>query len=192
MSSSNIEIKEKETNDPNPEEIEIKKPKLDVQEIHGLDYDTDLDDTDLDDTITIRLKNHPTYKDSIPKKYLTISTMLRYALEDDKKTDELELDIDPKVWTKVKEYMVHCGGFNKEIIPYPAKSAKMSENTDEWSATFADNLWSEDQKNLYDVLLAANYFDIPCLLHLLCCKIGTLLKGKPWNEIKQLISPESK
>jgi hypothetical protein len=176
---SNIEIKEKE--------IKIQKldEKHDIQEIHGLDHDLNLDDV-----ITIKFKNHPTHEDTISKKYLTISGMLSHALGNDEKTDELELDIDPKVWAKVKEYMVHCGGSNKEIIPYPAKSKKMSENTDEWSATFADNLWNESKKNLYDVLMAANYFDIPCLLHLLCCKVGTVIKGQPWTEIKKLIVPD--
>jgi len=59
---------------------------------------------------------------------------------------------------------------------------------DKWDADFINNM---SKKVIFQVILGANYMDVPSLLHLGCAKIATLIKGKSPDEIKQILSDES-
>merc|ERR1719471_2553528 len=46
-------------------------------------------------------------------------------------------------------------------------------------------------KSILQVILGANYMDLPSLLHLGCAKIATLIKGKSPEEIKNILADDS-
>jgi len=56
-----------------------------------------------------------------------------------------------------------------------------------WDAEFIDKV-GENRQLLYDLILAANYLDIKSLLHLGCAKVGSLIKGQPLENLKNILS----
>ena len=58
----------------------------------------------------------------------------------------------------------------------------MSEVVQEWYASYVDGL---DQEVLFDLILAANDWDIKPLLDLTCAKVASLIKGKTPEEIRK-------
>ena len=66
-------------------------------------------------------------------------------------------------------------------IEKPLKSNKLSEVTNAWDAEFM-NL---DQDSIFDMILAANYLDIPSLLDLACAGVACKMKGKNTEQIRQ-------
>lgn len=56
-----------------------------------------------------------------------------------------------------------------------------------WDARFIDEI-GEDRQLLYDVILLANYLNIQSLLHLACAKVASLIKGKPLEQIKNILA----
>ena len=61
---------------------------------------------------------------------------------------------------------------------------------DQWDAEFIDTI-GDDRQQLYDLVMAANYMDIPSLLHLGCAKVASLIKGQPLEKIKDILSVKS-
>lgn len=52
---------------------------------------------------------------------------------------------------------------------------KFSEIIPQWYATFVEEL---SQESLFELVLAANYMDIPALLELGCASVALLIKNK--------------
>ncbi len=68
----------------------------------------------------------------------------------------------------------------------PLISNNMIDNTVcKWDAWFADRFDLFPNSLLYDIMLFATQHDMYFLLHLLCAKIGSKIKGKPLNRIKE-------
>merc|ERR1712150_263777 len=76
------------------------------------------------------------------------------------------------------------------IVESPLKSTVMKDVcTDGWDATFIDQI-GEKRQDLYDLILAANYMDITCLLHLGLAKVASLIKGQPLDQLKSILSTD--
>eukprot|EP01084_Bolivina_argentea_P085692 154896_1 len=86
----------------------------------------------------------------------------------------------------VCKYLGHHNGIKPEEIAKPIRSVKMERIcADKWDANYINKL---NKKRLFQLILAANYMDIPSLLHLGCAKIATLIKGKSPEEIKNILA----
>ena len=59
---------------------------------------------------------------------------------------------------------------------------------DKWDADYINKM---NKKTIFQVILGANYMDLPSLLHLGCAKIATLIKGKSPEEIKNILADDS-
>lgn len=59
---------------------------------------------------------------------------------------------------------------------------------DKWDAEYINKM---TKKMIFQVILGANYMDLPSLLHLGCAKIATLIKGKSPEEIKNILADDS-
>ena len=59
----------------------------------------------------------------------------------------------------------------------------MSDLVQEWYATFIDPLEIEP---LVEIIIAANFLDIACLLNLCNAKLASKIKGKTAEEIKDI------
>ena len=89
----------------------------------------------------------------------------------------------------IVEYLKHHDGKVPQEIAKPIRSVKMERIVDDrWDATFIDNM---SKKTIFQVILGANYMDLPSLLHLGCAKIATLIKGKSPEEIKNILADDS-
>jgi S-phase kinase-associated protein 1 len=92
--------------------------------------------------------------------------------------------------------MNHHKGKEPPLIEKPLRSRFMIEICkDPWDADFIDRI-GEDRKDLYDLMLAANYMDMQPLLYIGAAKTATLVKGQPLDKIKSQLAinrrPEGK
>lgn len=80
------------------------------------------------------------------------------------------------------DYCKHHRDEPPEEIQKPLKSHVLTEcGVTDWDNTFV----SIEQEVLFELILAANYLDIKCLLDLTCAKVASLIKGKTPEEIRQ-------
>lgn len=91
-------------------------------------------------------------------------------------------NVDSDVLEKIIAFCKHHVDNPMPEIEKPLKSSKLSEVVPEWDAKYIDDLPLE---LLYRLILAANYMDINSLLHLGCAKVGSLMKGKTPEQIKE-------
>lgn len=163
--------------------------------VAGLDDDdvAGLDDDGSPDFIRVECGKGNPKSFTVERRFLLISKMIATALEQDPSTQMVPCaSVDPDVFEQIVPYLEHHNGSPGQIIPYPAKSEKMKENcSDAWDADYVDKLW-EDRDRLYKVMMAANYLDIRCLLHLCACKVGTSIKGASYDKIKEILLPGKK
>ena len=66
-------------------------------------------------------------------------------------------------------------------MPKPLPSERLSDVVPTWFASFI-NLGSADE--VYEIVVAANFLDIPSLVELGCAKIGSLMKNKTLPELR--------
>lgn len=59
----------------------------------------------------------------------------------------------------------------------------------EWDAEFVDSF---SQADLVELIKASNYMDIACLLNLTCAKVGSVIRGKTSDEIREAPEDEAK
>ena len=96
-------------------------------------------------------------------------------------------DIKFDILKKVVEYLTYYKDKTPKDIPKPMPSANLSEVIDEWDVNFINSI---ELDNVFDLINAANYMDIPSLLDLSCAKIASLMKWKTIQEIKTMFNIE--
>tara|TARA_B100001105_G_C22173346_1_gene349466 strand:+ start:69 stop:584 length:516 start_codon:yes stop_codon:yes gene_type:complete len=137
---------------------------------------------------------------NINKNFVTISTMLDNLIKGDNTAGLLDNKIKlSKVNTRCLEYIItymkHHKGIDKDMPTQPLKSVDMHEvMNDSWDADFINSLIPEyndnespDLKLLVDMILSANYLHMTHLLHKLCAKIASLIRGKDEDEIPNIL-----
>jgi hypothetical protein len=88
----------------------------------------------------------------------------------------------------IVQFMHHHKGVEPVKITKPIKSHHMIDMVaDPWDAIFIDNIGS-DVQTLFELLQAANYLCIDCLMQLVAAKIACLIKDKSVHEINDLLS----
>ena len=138
---------------------------------------------------TIRIITKEGKELEITKKSAELSELLKQTINDFPNEDKFPLnEIDKKSAEKVKEYLTHFNGNAPPDIEKPLSSNIMKNVTDEWSANFIDKMALDDIINL---IVAANYMGINCLLDLCSAKIATYFKDKSEEE-KSKIREENK
>ena len=70
-------------------------------------------------------------------------------------------------------------------ITKPVPSSRMSDFVPHWFANFIDGKSLED---IYDVIAAANYLDVPSLIELGCAKVGSLMREKSIAELRKMFN----
>ena len=102
--------------------------------------------------------------------------------------DQIQLsDIKFDILKNVVDYLTYYKNKNPKDIPKPMPSANLSEVLDEWDVKFINGI---ELDNVFDLINAANYMDIPPLLDLACAKIASLMKGKTSQEIRTMFNIE--
>ncbi|TNV75339.1 hypothetical protein FGO68_gene11629 [Halteria grandinella] len=104
-------------------------------------------------------------------------------------TEEIALeDISKMTLDKVIEFLEYQEQGNPfPEIEKPLRSNDMRDVTTEWYATFVDL----DQESIFSIILAANFLNIPNLLHLSCAKVASIIKDRSIPEIRRFFNIEN-
>ena len=150
--------------------------KQESKETQATDMTTLDDDTQVDVNITFELGKARTPV-SISKKILVgLSVLFNTALETDPTTTTLRYDeYEPETFSEMKKYMEYHYQKPVHIPEQPSRHKNFSMCvTDKWDADFINGLWADPtrRKTFFDLLNMANWMDVKCLLHKLCCKVG--------------------
>lgn len=142
--------------------------------------------------VTLQSKEDPTsaeYRERvIPRKFAYNAALCKESLENDLSAVTLPLQIPGKSLDLIWVYLMHHQGKEDDIIPKPLRSKVMKDVCkDSWDADFIDAVGSNLQ-DLYDLALHSNYADCRPLLHMVCAKIASLIKGQPLEKIKDCLS----
>jgi S-phase kinase-associated protein 1 len=163
---------------------EEKHQDIETEEAGGLDEEED-------QTLTlVSMEETNPQKFPINKKAAEMCKLVRSILEGDQSATEIPIKkVKGEILALIVEYLKHHNGKVPAEIAKPIRSVKMEKIVeDKWDADFINNM---SKKVIFQVILGANYMDVPSLLHLGCAKIATLIKGKSPDEIKQILSDES-
>jgi len=141
---------------------------------------------DVDDSMVIKLKAKGGDIYEIDAKSAASSKLITTALEDkDGIGDYIELKyIESAIVEKVVEFLAYHSTVPPKDIPKPLPTPDIAAHVGEWDAKFAD----VDQDTMFQVLLAANFMDIPPLLNLMCAKVASLMKEKTPEEIRKVFN----
>lgn len=124
-------------------------------------------------------------KFDVSRETAVMSALVCSMLEDNDHTTTVEIPL-PNVHSKILEmivrFCVHHVIHPMQAISKPLKGTTMKDLVSEWDAEFIDNL---SQTDLFELVKAANYMDIGCLLDLSCAKIASTLRGKTPQEIRE-------
>jgi S-phase kinase-associated protein 1 len=161
-----------------------KKNEAEEENLGGLD-----DDQDEDNLILTSSDENPR-KFEISKKAALMCNLVKSILEGDQNAKNIEIKkVKGDILELIVKYLKHHNGKKPAEIAKPIRSVKMERIVeDKWDAEFINGM---RKKTIFQVILGANYMDLPSLLHLGCAKIATLIKGKSPDEIKQILSDDS-
>ncbi|GAY38474.1 hypothetical protein CUMW_037030 [Citrus unshiu] len=124
-------------------------------------------------TSTVKLRSSDNEVFEVEKQVMIQSGTIRNMIEDDAADGEIPLQISSRNLAKIVEWCKcmqhrdrnHNNDNNKE------------EEEEEWEKKFDEEV-SEDKDLHFGLLLAANYLEIPALLHRLCQLAADIVKGK--------------
>ena len=120
-----------------------------------------------------------------------LSKLVETTMESDATADSVPIPfVQEDILKLIVEYLRHHNGVEPPEIQKPVRAKNMKDACDDkWSGEFIDAI-GNNRKQLYDLILAANYMDINSLLHLGCAKVASLIKGKPTEEIDDILAVE--
>jgi len=115
----------------------------------------------------------------------SMSTLIKNMIDDSPSEEDEEIplpNVKSTILSKVIEYCKHHKDHPADDIQKPLKSSNLVEcGVSEWDNAFVDI----EQEILFELILAANYLDIKCLLDLACAKVASMIKGKTPEEIRE-------
>jgi len=125
----------------------------------------------------------------IDKEQALMSKLVANIVEGDSDATEISVkQVDADTLELIVKYLKHHKGKEPAEIAKPIRSVKMEKIVeDPWDATFINGL---PKRQLFQLILGANYMDCKSLLHLGCAKVATMIKGKSPEEIKQILGEE--
>jgi len=125
----------------------------------------------------------------IDKGWACMSQLVKNIIEGDAQATEIQVkQVDADTLELIVAYLSQHKGTPPSEIAKPIRSVKMEKIVeDPWDASFIDGL---AKRQLFQLILGANYMDCKSLLHLGCAKVATMIKGKSPEEIKQILGEE--
>lgn len=121
---------------------------------------------------------------TIPKKVVYVSKLVSMMLDVDQDEDEIYLNVASHVLAKIVQFMIyHCDNPPK-YIERPLKSTNLEDIIHPWDLEFIN----VDNGMLCELIIAANYMDIPPLLDLLCAKVALMTQNKTPEQIQEIFN----
>lgn len=158
--------------------IQIKKSEKMVKVItnDGVEFDVSKE------TATYKLSEHYQNKSLIGILSTSIE-MMGDEDEDDMAPMPIP-NVDSVMFKNVMDYCDHYVTSPMKIIEKPLLSYEMKDNVEEFYANFINKM---NTVEIFQTLLASNFLDIKPLSTLAGSKIGSLIKGKTSEEVKELM-----
>lgn len=152
------------------------------EQIQGLDDDENK-------VITLVSSGENPQKFELPLAQAMMSKLVSNIVEGDADAKDIQVkQVDAATLKLVVTYLKHHNGKEPTEIAKPIRSVKMEKIVeDPWDANFINEL---KKRQLFQLILGANYMDCKSLLHLGCAKVATMIKGKSPEEIKQILGEE--
>jgi len=152
------------------------------EQIQGLDDDEHK-------VITLVSSGENPQKFELPLAQAMMSKLVSNIVEGDADAKDIQVkQVDAATLKLVVKYLKHHNGKEPTEIAKPIRSVKMEKIVeDPWDANFINEL---KKRQLFQLILGANYMDCKSLLHLGCAKVATMIKGKSPEEIKQILGEE--
>lgn len=126
----------------------------------------------------------------VSREVACMSTLIKDMLEDDSSESTPEIPLPNVNRRALAEVLEFCRKHHDDPmlkIPRPLPSSDLGQVVSEWDVEFCARNSTTNQ-DLFALILAANYLDIPDLLTLGCAKLTTMIKDKSPEEIKQLFA----
>ncbi|OEH75972.1 s-phase kinase-associated [Cyclospora cayetanensis] len=118
----------------------------------------------------------------VPREVASASLLVKSMTEDGDDSDVVPLPkVSSAILRKVVEYCTHHHDNPPEDIPTPLKTSNLAEVVSEFDFNFVN----VEQTVLFDLLLAADYLNIPSLLLLTSAKVASMIKGRSPEEIRR-------
>mmetsp|Transcript_26522 Transcript_26522/g.23341 ORF Transcript_26522/g.23341 Transcript_26522/m.23341 type:complete len:191 (+) Transcript_26522:212-784(+) len=150
-----------------------------------------LDDGDEECLILISSEDDNPREFEISRKAALMCNLVKSILEGDANAKKIPIKkVRGDILELIVNYLKHHNGKKPEEIAKPIRSVKMERIVaDKWDADYINKM---NKKTIFQVILGANYMDLPSLLHLGCAKIATLIKQLDQKEINRIIEEEEK
>ncbi|KAL8274573.1 hypothetical protein Esti_001476 [Eimeria stiedai] len=118
----------------------------------------------------------------VPREVASASLLVKSMTEDGDDTDTIPLPkVSSAILKKVVDYCTYHHDNPPEEIPTPLKTSNLAEVVSEWDFEFVN----VEQTVLFDLLLAADYLNVPSLLLLTSAKVASMIKGRSPEEIRR-------
>jgi len=148
-----------------------------------------LDDDETQQEVTLISSGDSPEEMKVKKEWAVMSKLVANILEGDADAKQIQVkQVDAATLSLIVEYLKHHQGKEPAEIAKPIRSVKMEKIVeDPWDAEFINK---QPKRQLFQLILGANYMDCKSLLHLGCAKVATMIKGKSPEEIKQILGEE--
>ena len=70
-------------------------------------------------------------------------------------------------------------------LPRPLPTDRLQDSMPQWFAQF---MTIPNLEDIYDIIAAANYLDVPNLVELGCAKVGAMMKNKTIPELRRMFN----
>jgi S-phase kinase-associated protein 1 len=121
-------------------------------------------------------------KVTVGANFQEMSALVKNIVEDSGLTEEIPLEqVTKPVLDKIIEYCVHHEFTVPEPIAKPLQSNNIYDAVSQWDG---DYISAFDEDTLIELIKAANYLDIKCLLDLGLARIAAKFKGKTVEELR--------
>ena len=130
--------------------------------------------------ITLKSKENKQFK--ISEKAANRAKVIKDILIDYEKGEDIPLEIDSDTLEIIIKYLEHYANEEPKNIQKPLKTGDLSKVLEPWDFEFISKI-SLDKA--IDLVNGANYMDIPSLLQLSLCRIGSEMLDKPIEEVQK-------
>ena len=95
--------------------------------------------------------------------------------------------VKKSILEKVIEYCNYAANNAKPVIEKPLRTSNLAELIPLWYSQYIDL----ESETLFEIILAANFLNIPCLLELGSAKVASSIRSRSIPEIRQYLNIEN-
>jgi len=139
------------------------------------------------DSLTVKLESREGDSFEVPVKVARLSTMIDEMFDEDDDMEDKKVplpNVSSEVLRKVIEFGKHYQEEQMTPIQTPLKSSNIDDLVQKWYAQFVEL----EQKQLFELVAAANYLNIKPLLDLTVLAVSILIKGKSAAELREIFN----